>query len=131
MWASSWAMTASSSSRRATRSSPVETTSVAPPGPRPTTNARGKPSSIRQSFGGCDLELRGETVGRRAQQRILGERERPRVEHPEQRPVTEPVDGDRGASAQNANSAALRCPPISQPRPPARATRKRDQERAP
>ena len=44
-----------------------------------------------------DLELRGEPVGRRAQQRILGERERARVEHPEQRAVTEPVDRDRGA----------------------------------
>ena len=44
-----------------------------------------------------DLELRRDPVGRRAQQRILGERERPRVEHSEQRPVTEPVDRDRRA----------------------------------
>ena len=50
--ASSCAMIASSSSRRIARSRPVDTASVALPGPRPTTNARGKPSSMSASFGG-------------------------------------------------------------------------------
>ena len=44
-----------------------------------------------------DLELRGEAIRGRPQQRILGERERARVEHPEQRAITEPVDRDRSA----------------------------------
>ena len=44
-----------------------------------------------------DVQLGGDAIGRRAQERVLGERERPRVEHAEQRPVAEPVDGDRGA----------------------------------
>ena len=101
------------------------------PGPRPTTNARGKPSSIRQSFGGATPQLGGDPVGRGAQERILGEGERPRAEHPEQRPVTEPVDGDRGAERAEGEERCAPLPPDQPADPACERDEEADQERGP
>ena len=97
---------------------------MALPGPRPTTNARGKPSSIRQSFGGAICSWAATRSVGGAEQRVLGERERPRVEHAEQRPVTEPVDGDR--RAERAEREQSRAPLAADQ--PADAARERDEE---
>ena len=93
--ASSCASTAPSSSGVRAVRSPELTTRVELRGPRPTTNARGKPSSISCSFGGGIVELGRDPVGGRAEQRVLRERERPRAEHAEQRAVADRVRGAR------------------------------------
>ena len=108
---------ASSSAGGATREQARRDGERGAPGPRPTTNARGKPSSIRQSFGGATRSCAASRSIVERSSGVLGERERPRAEHPEQRPVTEPVDGDRARAARRRRrAAALRWPPISQPR---------------
>ena len=100
---------------------PELTASVEPRGPRPTTNARGKPSSSSWSFGRLDAELRREAVGRRAEQGVLGERERSRAEHPEERPVAHCVRGARGeqrAEREQESAAGVREQPADARRTP-------------
>ena len=97
MCASSWAITASSSSRRSDAQQAGRDDERGAAGPA-ADDERPREAVVDQAeLRRRDLELGGDPVGRRAQQRILRERERPRVEHPEQGAVTEPVDRDRRA----------------------------------
>ena len=78
------------------------------PGPAADDERAGKAVVDQGELRRRDPELRGERSIVERRSRILRERERPRAEHPEQGPVAEPVDGDRGEQCAEREQHALR-----------------------
>ena len=101
--------------------------------PRPTTDDAGarKPVVDQLQLRRKDSELRREPIDRRAQERVLRERERPRAEHPEERPVAYRICGARRREANRRRRASLRVDPPAASRAPRRPPRGREREARP